>query len=102
MTNEEAIIVLNDPVFWDHLWRVEQEEAIEVATNALEQQKDGKWLFSDKETNFLDHFVVKGTCSVCAFKHDFVDAHTAQYQYCPSCGARMNNARKESEHETSN
>lgn len=40
MTNEEAIKVLNDPTFMGYLWRVEQEEAIDVATKALEQQDE--------------------------------------------------------------
>lgn len=88
MSNEEAIKVLNDPEFWYHLWRMEQEEAIELATKALEQQKVGKWFFYD-EMATLGVKSMRGKCSLCGFTTIFIDDHTAQYRYCPSCGARM-------------
>jgi uncharacterized paraquat-inducible protein A len=28
-------------------------------------------------------------CQNCGFIHDFIDGHTAQYKYCPSCGLKM-------------
>ena len=31
----------------------------------------------------------KGRCAKCGFVHVFIDGHNAQYNYCPHCGARM-------------
>ena len=64
-------------------------EAMQMAMKALKQEKVGKWVFSDIGIKFMGNKLVTGTCSVCGFKHDFIDGHTAQYQYCPSCGAKM-------------
>ena len=33
-------------------------------------------------------------CDRCGFTHDFIDNHTAQYNYCPNCGADMRGDRR--------
>ena len=55
------------------------------------QPKVGRW-FHREDMDYLDenkvihnHFM----CKDCGFIHDFIDGHTAQYKYCPSCGAKM-------------
>lgn len=30
--------------------------------------------------------LVKTRCNICGFTNSYVDWHTAQYKYCPSCG----------------
>ncbi len=58
----------------------------------LEQQpKTGHWIHRE-DMDYLDknkvmhlHFM----CQDCGFIHDFIDGHTAQYKYCPSCGVKM-------------
>lgn len=87
MTNEEAIKVLNEPTFMWHLWRVEQEEAIAVATKALEQQKVGRWLFN----GWRNGNAALWRCSVCnsiIFSEDEQNK-TTFHKYCGLCGARM-------------
>ncbi len=55
------------------------------------QPKMGRWLhreimdYLDKNKVRHNHFM----CEDCGFIHDFIDGHTTQYKYCPSCGAKM-------------
>ena len=53
------------------------------------ERKPGKWIHRE-DMDYLDknkvmhiHFM----CQDCGFIHDFIDGHTAQYKYCPSCGS---------------
>lgn len=51
----------------------------------------GRWN-TEPEIDFTDkdgaeH--IHGSCSNCGFIHDFIDGHTAQYNFCPKCGAKM-------------
>ena len=59
--------------------------------SAQPERKKGKWVHR-KDMDYLDkskvthnHFM----CKDCGFIHDFIDGHTGQYLYCPSCGAKM-------------
>lgn len=45
----------------------------------------GEWIWSPKDTDGT----VSGCCSNCSFSHLFTGGHTAQYRFCPSCGADM-------------
>ena len=45
----------------------------------------GEWIWSLKDTDGT----VRGCCSNCSFRHVFVGGHTAQYNFCPNCGADM-------------
>lgn len=60
-------------------------EFLEHCYNHSSAEKRGEWLWSpiDKDGT------VSGCCSECSFSHIFIGGHTAQYQYCPNCGARM-------------
>lgn len=49
------------------------------------EQKRGEWIWSPKDIDGT----VSGCCSNCSFSHLFIGGHTAQYNYCPNCGARM-------------
>lgn len=45
----------------------------------------GKRIWSPKD----EDGTVSGCCSNCSFSHLFIGGHTAQYNYCPNCGAKM-------------
>lgn len=69
----------------------ECEKVVEQLPSITPQPKMGRWLhreimdYLDKNEVRHNHFM----CQDCGFIHDFVDGHTAQYKYCPSCGAKM-------------
>jgi hypothetical protein len=48
-------------------------------------QKSGKWT----KMFLTDTRDIYCQCSECGFIHKFIDGHTAQYNFCPNCGARM-------------
>lgn len=95
MTNKEAIDILkNTAVVPDihpdnvGLW----DNAIKTALEALEQQKVGEWI---KEQGSIYK------CSKCRNILDFdgVNAGRGDANFCPNCGAKMedNNGKKEVE-----
>ena len=45
-----------------------------------------KWSEADKRKPI---YKVKFRCSECGFQKSFIDWHTAQYNFCPNCGADM-------------
>ena len=49
------------------------------------QEKIGHWI----KLFLTDTSDIDGQCSECGFIHKFINGHTAQYNYCPSCGAHM-------------
>jgi len=51
----------------------------------------GVWIWSPKD----EDGTVSGCCSNCSFSHLFIGGHTAQYNYCPNCGAKMKGADDE-------
>ena len=54
-------------------------------------QKSGKWI----KMFLTDTGDIDGQCSECGFIHKFIDGHTAQYNYCPNCSAKMESEDKE-------
>ena len=87
MTNQEAIeriqsIKSKVSLYYDVL-------ALRMAEEALENQKIGHWIdIRNSEVTGLK--IVK--CSECDYIHSFMHLYgkpTADYTYCPSCGARM-------------
>jgi hypothetical protein len=61
-----------------------------------EERPQGEWLaredmdYLDKNKVVHNHF----ECNKCGFIHDFIDGHTSQYNFCPSCGAEMRGERR--------
>ena len=79
MTREEAIECLdyqNDMSFGG------QSEALKMAIEALNQQKEGRWIKVNDDVNKI-HYKECSCCSVkISFNLPFLD-------YCPKCGAKM-------------
>ena len=77
----------------------EEEELIDNIITGIEhlpsvtpqEPRKGHWIhrenmdYLDKNKVIHNHFM----CQDCGFIHDFIDGHTAQYKYCPNCGAKM-------------
>lgn len=40
-------------------------------------------------------------CPDCGFIHEFIDGHTAQYNYCPQCGVKLEFLQPMKPHEMS-
>lgn len=62
-----------------------QAEAFERGFKVGMVRTHGHWLWSPRDIDGT----VSGCCSKCSFSHIFVGGHTAQYRYCPYCGAKM-------------
>lgn len=66
-------------------------ECYEVLPPVTSQPKMGRWIHRE-DLDFLDENKVihrHYMCQDCGFIHDFLDDHTTQYNYCPSCGLKM-------------
>lgn len=59
----------------------------EVIRSAIEERQQGEWIWSP----VADDGTVSGCCNKCSFSHMFIGGHTAQYNFCPNCGAKMLN-----------
>lgn len=97
MTNQEAIIELKDlKDYCRNTFMIRTYEAYTQAINkgikSLENQKIGHWIAQDIHnchTNFK--------CSKCGYIHSFTHLYgkpTADYTYCPYCGAKMIKSQK--------
>jgi predicted nucleic acid-binding Zn ribbon protein len=53
-----------------------------------QEPKTGHWVGID-EYPHEDY-----ECDNCGFIHTFIDGHTAQYNYCPNCGADMSEVKE--------
>ncbi len=70
----------------------------------------GEWI-AREDMDYIDENKVVHNhfeCNKCGFIHDFIDGHTAQYNFCPNCGAdvrvkdelnRVKNELKETEND---
>lgn len=66
-------------------------EDIKTLPSVTPKEKTGRWLHRE-DMDYLDENKVRHNhfmCKDCGFIHDFVDGHTAQYKYCPNCGAKI-------------
>lgn len=75
------------------------EEMFDMAIEALlHEPKRGRWIIGNKTSVFdlegVETWAVRMTCSECSFSLNFVEGHTAQYRFCPSCGARLESEYK--------
>lgn len=78
-------------------WKLENgeitvEEFYEM-TKPLDEEirPHGEWV-AREDMDYLDENKVVHNhfeCKKCGFIHDFIDGHTAQYNFCPNCGADM-------------
>lgn len=88
---EDAIAEYGDGVHGERLGYSVACEILSEVPSVTPQPKIGRWLhreimdYLDKNKVRHNHFM----CEDCGFIHDFIDGHTAQYKYCPSCGAKM-------------
>ena len=100
MTREEAIGVLEDVrdaicenIPGSHPELDELKEAVQMAVNALEERKTGKWIHTDTQAGYdINGDLVWADmmkCETCGFEICAIQGHIAQYNYCPNCGADM-------------
>ena len=86
MTREEAKSWIIDHWGNDLEDGTKQSEVVKICLSALSENK-GEWIAQDIHnchTNFK--------CSECGYIHSFMHLYgepTADYPYCPNCGARM-------------
>ena len=57
-------------------------------------QKTGHWIIKgDKKQGYdicgVKTWYIETMCSKCGFINTAIEGHTAQYNYCPECGAKM-------------
>ena len=67
-------------------------EAVDMAIEALQERKVGKWIGDNGKEVFLDEFgntEHSSTCSVCGDWLVGSDEYGCRGRYCPNCGARM-------------
>lgn len=64
-------------------WHIHKAE--ELYEKYEQEPKTGHWI----KLFLIDTSDIDGQCSECGFIHRFIDGYTAQYDYCPNCGARM-------------
>ena len=67
---------------------------IQGAPPVTPQPKRGKWIVSDTKEEGYDiggykSWYIQIRCSNCHFIKTAIEGHTAQYNFCPMCGARM-------------
>lgn len=67
-------------------WEARGEVSYVLSGLPSAQPKNGEWIWSP----VADDGTVSGCCNICSFSHVFIGGHTAQYNYCPNCGAKMN------------
>jgi len=61
------------------------EELLKSLQSTQPKPKTGHWI----KMFLTDTSDIDGQCSECGFIHRFIDGHTAQYNFCPNCGAKM-------------
>ena len=66
-------------------WEVVYKASISIPSN---------W---NKIDNLEPIYRIKLRCPFCGFQKDFIDGHTAQYNFCPQCGADMRGDNNEAD-----
>lgn len=89
MTREEAVWTLQkavDEAFGAGIEIITRDgcEAIEMAIEALQERKTGKWLFDISGCDAIEAMFKLPKCSICGAETPHPKA-----RYCPNCGAKM-------------
>ena len=92
MSKKEAIKRLESIVIRDALQ--EDYDALDIAIEALNQQKEGHWIMPVQDDGMSDPIYYQIRCSECGFDLDPQTWHMELHQYgadkyCPNCGAKM-------------
>lgn len=78
MTNEEAFKILNEHT--QYFVPTQDLNALEMAMDALSEQKQGKWVFDGWGTS----------CSECGYRPKL----SGDWNYCPNCEADMRDEKR--------
>ena len=72
-------------------WEKRRLDMFTMAIKALEKQQTTKYKhMGTRLTHWGKCRHDKFRCETCGFTKEFTNNHTAQYQYCPSCGREIN------------
>ena len=85
MTKEEAIKRLESIVIRDALQ--EDYDALDMAIEALEEQKTGHWIIERISEIGGDKWSTNPKCSICGGEPYYSNS-IYNYKYCPYCGAK--------------
>lgn len=91
MTKEEAIKRLESIVIRDALQ--EDYDALDMAIEALEEQKTGHWIKYGIPRCGEQHY----KCTSCGYYINlgqWGELYTKEFKYCPNCGTRMKSEDK--------
>lgn len=89
MTNQEAISMLRrfqDPEPWEPQITSDAFHALEMAIEALDEHKTGRWLYGVTSPGAMNIRYKEMTCSECGWTHSLLIPDN----YCPNCGCNMN------------
>ena len=96
MTREEAIsnlkMILDEATETDEAIcyvTSNDAETINMAIKALKKQTTKYKHLGTRHTHWGKCRHDKFRCETCGFTKEFTDNHTAQYQFCPSCGRKI-------------
>ena len=87
MTRDEAVQFAKNNIL---AYASEMAEFKKMAIEALEKQQTTKYKhLGTRHTHWGKCRHDKFRCETCGFTKEFTNNHTAQYQYCPSCGRKI-------------
>ena len=84
-TKDHIYKLAGDYKCWDN--RLTQDEALELCHILEQETKMGNWIAKD-----IHNCHTSFECSKCGYTHSFIHLYgkpTADYTYCPNCGAKM-------------
>ena len=75
-------------VYMPKEWLIPMNNALDMAINVLNQQKEGHWIKYGRPMCGEQHY----KCTSCEYYINFGqwgEVYTKQFKYCPNCGAKM-------------
>lgn len=88
MTRDEAVQFAKNNIL---AYTSEMAEFKKMAIEALKKQQTTKYKhLGTRHTHWGKCRHDKFMCENCGFTKEFTNNHTAQYQYCPRCGRKIN------------